>query len=369
MKNINRKDFLKKSAIAVAGGTSFLAACSKDEQKSTGPVSSGKTFEWRMVTTWTPHFPLLGEGADMLAKNIETMSNGRFRIKVYGAGELVPALETFDAVSQGVAQMGHGAAYYWAGKAPACQFFTALPFGMNTQQSYAWLFDGGGMELWRELYDRFNLVPFPAGNTGSQMGGWFNKKINSVSDLKGLKMRIPGIGGKIITLAGGSAILSPGGEIYTNLERGVIDATDWVGPYHDWLMGFHKIAKYYYYPTFAEPTAIFELIINKNAYNELPDDLKEIVKQATRAANIEMLSAFENKNQEYLHKIRTETDVQIIRFPDEVIKAFRKYAKQAIDEIVSGDEFSKKVYDSYKSFQEKIKPWADISEKQTFNFQ
>lgn len=361
MKNINRKDFIKKSAVALAGSSAILSACGS-EKKNEVNISSNKTYEWRMVTTWLPHFPILGESADKLAKDIETMSAGRIKIQVYGGGELVPALESFDAVSQGVAQMGHGASYYWAGKAPAAQFFTSLPFGMNTQQTYAWLLQGGGMELWRELYSQFNLIPFPAGNTGGQMGGWYNKEIKSVSDLKGLKMRMPGIGGKIITKAGGSAVLSPGGEIYTNLERGVIDATDWIGPYHDWLMGFQKIAKYYYYPTFAEPTGVIELIVNKNAYDELPEDLKEIVKTASLNANLTVLAEFESKNQEYLSKLRNETNVQIKRFPDDVIDAFKKYARESIDEIVSADSMSRKVYESYKSFQQKISGWTDLTE-------
>jgi TRAP-type mannitol/chloroaromatic compound transport system substrate-binding protein len=241
MNSINRKDFLKKTVIAAAGGSTLLAGCAKAENsQGAANINLGKTFEWRMVTTWPPHFPILGEGADKIAKMIGTMSGGRLKIQVYGGGELVPALESFDAVSAGTAHMGHSASYYWAGKAPASQLFTSVPFGMNTQQTYAWILYGGGLQLWEELYSPFNLIPLPGGNTGCQMGGWFNKEINSVADLKGLRMRIPGIGGKIITKAGGSAVLSPGGEIYTNLERGVIDATDWVGPFHDWKWDFIK---------------------------------------------------------------------------------------------------------------------------------
>ncbi len=360
---MKRKEFVRKAVVAAAGGTSILAACSRENKQASPNVNFNKTYEWKMVTTWTPHFPILGEGADKLAEGVEKMSGGRLKIQVYGAGELVPAMETFDAVSQGMAQMGHGASYYWAGKHPASQFFTSLPFGMNTQQTNAWLFYGGGMELWEELYDKFNLIPMPAGNTGGQMGGWFNKEINSVNDLQGLKMRIPGIGGKIISKAGGSAILSPGGEIYTNLERGVIDATDWVGPYHDWLMGFHKIARYYYYPTFAEPTGVMELMVNKSAFEELPADLQEIVRFAARAGSINMLSEFEIKNAEYLDKLKNESDVQIKKFPDDVINAFRRYASEAINEITAADELSRRIYESYTSFRNKIEGWTAITEK------
>lgn len=364
MSVINRKAFVKKAAFAAAGAATLLNSCGQEKKTNDSPaVISRKTFEWRMVTTWMPHFPVLGEGADKIAKDIEAMSGGRIKIHVFGGGELVPALETFEAVSQGVAQMGHSASYYWAGKAPASQLFTSVPFGMNTQQTYAWLYQGGGLELWRELYSSFNMIPFPAGNTGGQMGGWFNKQINSIADLKGLKIRIPGIGAKIITKAGGSAVLSPGGEIYTNLERGVIDATDWIGPYHDWLMGFHKIAKYYYYPSFAEPSGVVELIVNKNAFEELPTDLQEIIKYVATSANVSMLAEMEAKNSEYLLKIKNESKVQITRFPDDVMSAFKKYGNEALNELTSEDSFSKKVLDSYNQFHKRIKDWTDLSDK------
>ncbi|MBN1300828.1 MAG: TRAP transporter substrate-binding protein [Melioribacteraceae bacterium] len=364
MYQIKRKDFIKKAAVALGGTSMLVAACGKENSDKTIPaVNTGKTFEWRMVTTWLPHFPILGEGADRLAKNIETMSNGRIKIHVFGGGELVPPLETFDAVSQGVAQLGHSASYYWAGKAPSSQLFTSIPFGMNSQKTYAWLYFGGGLELWNELYSNFNITIIPAGNTSGQMGGWFNKEISSVTDLKGLKMRIPGIGGKIISKAGASAVLSPGSEIYTNLERGVIDATEWIGPYHDFLMGFHKIAKYYYYPSFAEPTGVLELLVNKTAFEELPNELKEIVKHAAGSLNISMLAEFDTKNAEYLARIKNKSKVEIKQFPDDVIGSFKKYADEALQELADADPFSKKVLDSYGKFRKDIAVWTDIADK------
>ncbi|MDZ7764034.1 MAG: twin-arginine translocation signal domain-containing protein [Melioribacteraceae bacterium] len=190
-----RRDFIKTTAVASTGA--LLFGCSSDQKPTGTNINFNKTYEWKIVTAWPPNFPILGNGAEELAKDIEEMSGGRIKIKVYGGGELVPALETFDAVSQGVAEMGHSASYYWAGKAPAAQFFTSLPFGMNTSQMNAWLNYGGGIELWHEIYQPFNLIAFPAGNTGAQMGGWFNKEINTLSDVKGLKMRFPGIGEKL----------------------------------------------------------------------------------------------------------------------------------------------------------------------------
>ncbi len=348
---MKRRDFIKKAALT-AGILSFNPPA----------IHARKRFRARMVTTWPPNFPVIGEGANLLARWIEEMSGGRLRIRVYGGGELVPPLEAFDAVSQGLVEMGHGASYYWAGKVPAAQFFAAVPFGMNAQQMNAWIYRGGGLELWEEVYRPFNLIPMPAGNTGVQMGGWFNKEIRSVSDLKGLKMRIPGLGGKVISKAGGAAILSPGGEIYTNLERGVIDATEWVGPYHDYLMGFYKIAKYYYYPGWHEPGTVLELFINRNFYQSLPKDLQEIIRTAAYRANLWMLSEFESKNNTYLKKLVDEHNVKLKRFPEDVLKTFKRYTKEVIEELVSRDPLSRKVYLSFQGFKKDVSQWARISE-------
>ncbi|MFQ5603576.1 MAG: TRAP transporter substrate-binding protein [bacterium] len=371
MKKIKRREFLKKgSAASLVGASSFVFGCSGTEQSGDAPVvQTKKKYQWRMVTTWPPHFPVMGEGADMMAQWIDEMSDGRMQIQVYGGGELVPALEVFDAVSGGVAEMGHGVAYYWAGKVPAAQFFAAVPFGMNAQQMNAWLYSGGGWKLWEEVYAPFNLVPFPAGNTGMQMGGWFNKEINTASDLRGLRMRIPGLGAKVIAKAGGSAILTAGGEIYTNLERGVIDATEWVGPYHDYLMGFHRIAKYYYYPGWHETGPVLELTVNKNAWDNLPKDLQMIIRTAAARANIWMLSEFESKNHGYLQKIIQESKVDVRKFPDDVLSSLKKYASEVIEEMTAKDPASKKAYESFDTFRKQVTNWAEISEKvyHTFN--
>ncbi|MFQ5328777.1 MAG: TRAP transporter substrate-binding protein [Thermodesulfobacteriota bacterium] len=352
---MKRRTFLKKGGTTVAAAGAALAI-------GAPAVHAKRSFNWKMVTTWPPHFPVMGEGAEEFARLVEEMSEGRLRIQVYGGGELVPALQAFDAVSQGIVEMGHGASYYWAGKAPATQFFAAVPFGMNAQQMNAWLYSGGGLALWEELYAPFNLVPMAAGNTGVQMGGWFNKEIKSITDIKGLKMRMPGLGGKVIARAGGSAILSAGGEIYTNLDRGVIDATEWVGPYHDYLMGFHKVAKYYYYPGWHEPGTVLELIINKGAFERLPKDLQAVVRSAAYRSNVVMLSEFEAKNNSYLQKLITEHKVLLKRFPDDVLKSFKRYTREVLQEVTAKDRMSRKVYDSFSTFQKNVSQWADVSE-------
>ena len=354
---MKRRDFIKKVGVGVAAATAATAV-------KAPYVIAKKKYIWKMCTTWPPHFPVLGEGADLFAKWVEEMSDGRMKIEVYGGGELVPALGVFDAVRTGNVEMGHSASYYWAGKAPAAQFFAAVPFGMNAQQVNAWFYGGNGWKLWKELYAEFGLVPFPAGNTGVQMGGWFNKKINSIDDLKGLKMRIPGLGGKVIAKAGATAVLVAGGEIYTNLERGVIDATEWVGPYHDYLMGFYKAAKYYYYPGWHEPGTVLEIMINKKAWEKLPKDLQDIITTAAARSNIWMLSIFESKNEYYLEKLVKEHHVKLLKFPDSVLKQLKKYAHEVVLEIAEKDKtgFSKKVYEDYMKFFKQIQKWKKISE-------
>ena len=353
-----RREFIKKVGVGAATVGAGIAA-------SAVPVMAKKekTFRWKMVTTWPPHFPMLGEGADNFAKWVDEMSGGRLKIQVYGGGELVPPLGVFDAVSQGTVEMGHGAAYYWAGKSPAAQFFAAVPFGFNAQSLNAWLYSGGGLEIWEEVYKKFNLKPFPVGNTGVQMGGWFNKEISSVDDLKGLKMRIPGLGGKVLAKAGGNAVLVAGGEIYTNLDRGVIDATEWVGPYHDLKMGFYKAAKYYYYPGWHECGTGLEAMVNLNAWNTLPDDLKAIVNAAAYKCNMWMLSEFEAKNNGALQELVKKHNVQLRQFPEEVLKQLKKLSLEVLEEVAASDPMSRKAYDSFLSFQKNIFDWNKVTEE------
>ena len=361
MERVKRRDFIKKAGLA--GGAALLAGCASPQETPAPAVQTRKQYAWKMVTTWPPHYPILGEAANHIAKWTEEMSGGQLKIQVYGGGELIPPLEGFDAVSAGTVEMCHGAAYYWAGKARATQFFASVPFGMNAQQMNAWIASGGGLALWEELYAPFDLLPMPAGNTGVQMGGWFNREINAMSDFHGLKMRMPGLGGKVISKAGGAAVLSAGAEIFTNLERGVIDATEWIGPFHDFTMGFYKAAKYYYYPGWHEPGTVLELIINKSAYHSLPKNLQEIVRAAAARANAWVLSEFEAKNNAYLQTLTKDHHVALKRFPDQVLKTLGQYAVEVVDEVVASDAMSKKVFASFDAFRNKVNGWAEVSEK------
>ncbi len=366
---ITRKTFVKGLALGTISLPVFLRGCMDENfaQKETLPGQiNNKRYKWKMVTTWPPNYPILGEGCTLFAELVNKMSGGRMEIQVFGGGELVPALETFDTVRNGGAEMGSGAAYYWAGKIPAAQFFATVPFGMNAQQMTTWLYAGGGMELWEELYGQYNLIPMPAGNSGVQMGGWFNREINSIDDLKGLKMRIPGLGGKVLEKAGGSAVLLAGGELYTGLERGIIDATEWLSPFHDFSMGFHEISKYYYSPGWHEPGTSLEFIINKEKYEDLPDDLQAIIKAAGWQAHTWVFSQMEAKNGEYLEKLKAG-EVDIRTFPKEVLDQLRIFTREVIDELVAKDEFAQRVYASYLDFSKKAAAWSELSEKAYYN--
>ncbi|PCK02586.1 MAG: ABC transporter substrate-binding protein [Alteromonadaceae bacterium] len=326
-------------------------------------ASSETVYRWKLVTTWPKRFPGLGLAPENFAEMVKEMSAGRLLIHVHGANEVVPALGVFGAVSSGSVEMGHSAAYYWKGRIPAAPFFTAVPFGMNVQELNSWLHYGGGLELWREIYEPFNLIPFAGGNTGVQMGGWFNKEINSIEDIRGLKMRIPGFGGDVFTRAGGTAVNIPGGELYTSLQSGVIDATEWVGPYNDLAFGFHQIAQYYYYPGWHEPGPTLEFIVNKDAYNSLPKDLQKIIEVATRAINQDMLDEYTARNNSALVELVEVHNVDVRRFPDDVNATFKSISQELYLELAAQDPTFKRVYQSYQSFLDGVRKYHSISEE------
>ncbi len=352
---MKRRDFIKK-----AGAGSLLAG-----SMVTAPAiaTGAEKYKWKMVTTWPKNFPGLGTGANNLAKLITEMSGGRIDVKVYGAKELVPAFEVFDAVSRGTAEMGHGAAYYWKGKSEAAQFFAAVPYGLTAQEMNGWLYHGGGMALWEQIYDRFNLIPAAAGNTGVQMGGWFNKQINSLEDLKGLKMRIPGLGGEVLKRAGGTPVNLPGGELYTSLQSGAIDATEWVGPYNDLAFGLYKAAKYYYYPGWHEPGTTLEAMINKDAFNKLSKDLQSIVLNACKVVNQDMLAEYTARNNAALHTLVNKHKVDLRQFPDDVLAKLRQLSDEVVAEVAAKDKLTKQVYESFRTFRDQVMEWHKVSEQ------
>ena len=329
--------------------------------------SPTEVIEWKLVTTWPKGLPGLGAAPENFARRVNEASGGRLHIKVFGAGEIVPAFEVFDAVSGGVAEAGHGAAYYWKGKIPAAVFFTAVPFGMTAQEVNGWLHYGGGLPLWRELYAPFGVIPYAGGSTGVQMAGWFNKQLNNRSDLAGLKMRIPGLAGEVFDAAGGSAVRIAGGEVYTSMQTGVIDAVEWVGPYNDRTLGLMEVGEYYYYPGWHEPGAMLETIINAEALAALPEDLQALVRIAARATNTDMLDDFTANNSESLQILLRDFDTEVLPLPDDVMDALYEQSQIAMQALVDSDPMAKKIAASYFAFADKVRTYHEISERAYLN--
>lgn len=352
----NRRGFLKAGLAtgATAGALGFPMI-----------AKAQSTFNWKMTTTWaagTPFYQTAPGGAEAFAKRCAEMSNGRLKIKVFAAGELLPAFEGFDACSQGTVEANHGVAYYWAGKSFAAQYFATVPFGMSFNGQHSWLKFGGGNELWREVYKPFKVIPFAVGCSGVQMTGWFRKPVNSINDLKGLKMRIPGLAGKVYAAHGVDVKLLPGGEIFPALERGVIDAAEWVGPYLDQMIGLHNAAKYYYVTGWHEPATTSEVVINEAAYNKLPKDLQAIVQAAADATNIESLMFLESKNAQALNELVTKHGVKVSQLPPDVIKALRTTSMDIFSDAAAKDPVVKKVHESYFAYKKNHDHWNQVSE-------
>lgn len=344
-----------------------VVACGEQKTTAEQKVEPAKEYRWKLVTSWPKNFPGLGKAPETFATMVDKMSNGRLKVSVYGAGELVPGFEVFDAVSQGTAEMGHSGAYYWKGKMPAAPLFSSVPFGMNVTETNAWLTYGGGLELWRELYAPFNVIPFPGGNTGVQMAGWFKKEINTMEDFEGLNMRIPGLGGEVFKEAGGVPVTLTGGEIFVSLQTGAIDATEWVGPYNDLAFGLFRAANFYYHSGWHEPGTALEFIVNKDAYEALPADLQAIVDVATQAANQDMLNEYTARNKDAMETLINEHGVQVKPLPPEVLEALKVATQTVIDRQIANDEDFAKIYQSYKTFQDGVSKYHALSEQAYYN--
>lgn len=360
MKRLLRVTLLT-AALLLSGGC-------KDDSAATAPTAGADTedgamqnFRWRMVTTWPVGMPIFQDAAQKFADDVRRMSKGRLDIHVHAAGELVPALQVFDAVSQGLVELGHGSAYYWAGKVPAAQFFSAVPFGVNAAEMRDWL-HSGGLELWHRIYEPFGVRPLPMGNTGMQMGGWFNRPIESLKDIEGLRMRIPGLGGKVLERAGGNPVLMAGGEIYTALERGVIDATEWVGPFHDMRLGLQRAAKYYYYPGWHERGTEFELLVGTAVWATLPADLQVIIEAAAASTGTWVLARMREENRKALAQLRRMQHVQIRSFPPEVLARLRALTTQTLEEEAAADPLFAEVHASYENFRAGLQDWKSLTE-------
>lgn len=346
---MKRRHFITTAAVGV--GALALTACSGDKTDSSAPASAAvqqKRITWRMVTTWPQNFPGLGVGAQRLADRITQMSDGRLTIQVYPAGSLVPALGTFDAVIEGSAEMAHGAAYYWQNKSQATNFFTGVPFGMTSREMAAWIRYMGGQEIWDKVYDQYGVKGFLSGDTGTQAGGWFRGELKGVEDIQGLRFRTPGLGGQVWSRMGATVVNMAGGEIFTALQSGALDAAEFVGPYNDLALGFHQIMKDYYFPSFIEPGLATELVVNKSKFAELPADLQKIVELACQAEYDQVASDFYANDPIALNTLVTQHGVRVRQFPDSILQAGAVAAKTIMAELRgSNDALTRETAESF----------------------
>jgi TRAP-type mannitol/chloroaromatic compound transport system substrate-binding protein len=359
---MQRRAFISALGLGAAGAA--LSAC-KEEQPAEAAdcqAPAGAEISWKLVTSWPRNFPGLGMAPERFAREVNRLSKGRMQVRVYGAGELVPALQVFDAVSSGTAEMGHSGAYYWKGKAAESQFFTSVPYGLTAQEISSWIHHGDGMALWEEVYAPFGIKPLAGGNSGVQMAGWFKQEINSLADIKGLKMRIPGLGGEVFRRAGGVPVTIAGGELFTALQTGVIDATEWVGPYNDLAFGLYKAARHYYYPGWHEPGSLLEFQINRKAWDALDPDLQAIVEAAAMMAHQGMIDEYTARNQQALRELVDSHGVDFRPLPDDVLSSLRELSEEVVWEVASASDLGRKVFDSYDSFRKQVMAWHEVSE-------
>jgi TRAP-type mannitol/chloroaromatic compound transport system substrate-binding protein len=351
----------RRKFIATAGGMVAAAATAIVEAPS---VIAQPKIQWRMSTAWTAALDVYQGAAQRLAKAVEEMSGGRFRIDVFPAGQIMEAFDCFDAASQGRIEAFHAAGIFWDAKEPAAQWFTTVPFGMNPEGMAAWFYQGGGLKLWEQSYAPFDLVPRPGNQSGPEMAGWFRKKIATMADYKGLKMRIPGLGGKVVARAGAIVVTLPASQIYGALERGVIDTSEYLGPYDDMILGLHKTARYYYYPGWHQPGTTTEFVFNKKAYDGLPVDLRRTLDHAAAAVQVYGLAQFHARNAMALQKLDTEFKgkVEVLPLPTSMLRDLRKLAAEVVREESEKTPMARKVHASFTKFQALIGPWDHVAE-------
>lgn len=366
---MNRKQFLQ-TALTGAAASLALGSCqsrsssSAPSENPSGSSSSATlpTITWQMATSWPAALDTIYGGAQTIADRVKALTGGKFILDPRAGGELAPPLEVLNVVSQGAIPCGHTAAYYYVGKSPAVAFGAAVPFGLTAQQQNAWLYEGGGLQLLQDLYaKKFNVIQFPAGNTGTQMGGWFRREIVTVKDLQGLKMRIPGLGGQVMGKLGVTVQNLPGGEIFQALQTGAIDAAEWVGPYDDEKLGLHKVAEYYYYPGWWEPGPTLEFQVNLNEWNKLPPEYQEAIRTATIEANLIMLARYDARNNEALDRLVKE-GVKLRAYSDEILAAAEKATNSLFDEFAAQDADFKAIFETWKAFRDRLYAWNTINE-------
>ncbi|ACY49516.1 TRAP transporter substrate-binding protein [Rhodothermus marinus] len=357
---MERRRFLKKAALGAAA-TAVLAGCGNRQTDEGGApaVQTLPRLRWRLASSFPRGLDTIYGAAEVLAERVRALTDGRFEIRVYPAGELVPGLQVLDAVQNGTVPIGHTASYYFIGKHPALAFDCTVPFGLTARQYNAWLLEGGGLDLLRELFAEFNIVNLPGGNTGAQMGGWFRREINSLRDLRGLKMRIPGMGGRVMSEMGVTVQVLAGGEIYPALERGAIDAAEWAGPYDDEKLGFYQIAPYYYYPGWWEPGPALTFYVNRREWERLPSFYREVLWTAALEASQTMVARYDARNPAALQRL-LQAGVQLRRFPDDVLREAARIAEELLGQ--EQDPLYRKIYEAYRKWRAQSYRWFGTTE-------
>ncbi|MBI5331414.1 MAG: TRAP transporter substrate-binding protein [Betaproteobacteria bacterium] len=356
---MQRRTFLQ----AAGAGLGLTAAALSSRAFADGPA-----IKWRLASSFPKSLDTIFGAAEVLSQRLHQITDGKFQIKVSAGGELVPGLQVLDAVQNATVECGHSASYYYVGKNMAFAFDTTIPFGMNARQQNAWMYFGGGMQLLRELFKQYNIVQFPGGNTGVQMGGWFRKEIKSLADIKGLKMRIPGIGGQIMARLGAVPQTLAGTDIYPALERGALDAAEWVGPYDDEKLGFHKIAKHYYYPGWWEGGPQLSFFVNQGKWNGLPDAYKAAFECACAEANMNMLAEYDYKNPQAILRL-VKQGVKLHAFPKDVMEAAQKAAQTMFEEEAGKNPAFARIYAPWKQYLAASNQWFKVAEASFSNFQ
>ena len=365
---MKRREFLKKATtVGIAGGALQACGGSAGEEGGSAAVHTQERVRWRLASSFPRGLDTMFGAAEMVAERVEALTGGQFTIRPYPDGEIVPGLQVLDAVQQGTVQVGHTASYYFTGKNPALAFDTAMPFGFNARGQNAWLYEGGGLELMREVYSDFNIICFPGGNTGTQMGGWFNREVSDAEDLRGLKMRIPGLGGEVMSRLGVTVQVLAGGDIYPALERGAIDATEWVGPYDDEKLGFFKVASYYYYPGWWEPGPNLSMIVNQDAWAKLPSTYQEVFASAARETNLALMARYDALNPPALARLLGE-GVQLRPFSEDILRACERTATELMEEEAAKDATYAKIMQSWRKTREDGHRWFATSEKAYADF-
>ena len=350
---IRRRDFLKRTGTGAAG-VAALGACG-NSQVDGAPQQAGidgPRVNWRMQTSFSPNLDLLHGSGERIGRRVEALTGGKFSIRVYGAGEIVPGLQVMDAVMQGTLQCGLTSGYYYIGKHPALAFDTAIPFGMTTRQTLSWLHYGGGLEMINQIYSEFGVISIPASTTGGQMGGWFRDPVNSLEELAGMRMRIPGIGGEIMSRLGVTVQTLAGPEIYPALERGAIDATEWIGPHDDESMGLYQVASYYYYPGWWEPGVTLGLLINIDDFNALPPAYQQVLHSVCGETFCERLAAYDWANPPALQRLIQDHGVIITPYSEDVMEAAWRESHSYLDELSASNPEFRQIYDSYRTFRD-----------------